>query len=419
MMMVNEKVERALKEFNPFWNAPVKIEYKDREIYGKVKKFIKEPQIVSLCGLRRVGKTTLLQKTIQDLLTENTPNAILYFSFDDFGDIELYDILDIFKEIHKKEPKFLIFDEVQKLSNWAEKVKILYDTKKYKIFVSGSESLFLRKGTRESLAGRIYEFEVKKLNFSEYLNFVGKAEIAKNPRLYEIELRMELGNYLLCGGFPELIGKQDKELVKQYIRTTIIEKIVFKDMAKIYPIEDTEQLIKILDIIVDNPGMIVDFSSLSQEIGITRQTLSKYFEYLEMAHLVVKLYNFSRNRITSEKSLKRFYPTFLSPVLTEESGERTGKLMETVCVLATDAKFFWRDKYKDEVDIVLLKDKEIIPIEIKYRNQPGSNKGLQKFLKKYKCREAVIVTKDTRKKAKDANGIEWVPVYEFLLKFSI
>ncbi len=416
--MVNEKVLRALKELNPFWTSPFVIEYKDRNIYERLTKYIKEPQIISLCGLRRVGKTTILQKIIQEILVNNPPDSILYFSFDAFQDLELLDLLDSFKEIHKKEPKFLFFDEVQKLPNWAEKVKLIYDTKKYKIFVSGSESLFLRKGNRESLAGRIYEFEVKKLSFLEYLNFVGKTEMAKKPQLYDTELKIELSNYVLSGGFPELIGKADKAMIKQYLKSTIIEKIVFNDMAEIYPIENPSQLIRILDIIIDNPGMIVDFSSLSQEIGITRQTLSKYFEYLEMAHLVVKLYNFSRNRTTSEKSLKRFYPTFLSPVLNEKSEEKTGKLMETVCIIATDAKFFWRDKYKDEVDIVLQKGKELIPIEVKYRNQPKQNKGMEKFLKKYKCKEAFIITKDTRKRAKDAAGVEWVPVYEFLLRFS-
>ncbi|MFH2023474.1 MAG: ATP-binding protein [Candidatus Micrarchaeota archaeon] len=412
--MVNEKVKRALREFNPFWKTPVEIEYKDREVYGKLRKFIKEPQIVSLCGLRRVGKTTILQKIIQDLLKENPTDSILYFSFDDFEDIELYEILDGFKEIHQKEPRFLIFDEIQKLPNWAEKVKIFYDTKKYKIFISGSESLFLRKGSRESLAGRIYEFEVKKLSFLEYLNFVGKGEMTKKPQLYDIELKIELSRYLLTGGFPELIGNNDKAMIRQYLKTAIIEKIVFKDMTKIYPIENPAQLIAILDILVDNPGMIVDFSSLSQELGISRQTLSKYFEYLEMAHLVVKLYNFSRNRITSEKSLKKFYPTFLSPVLIEESEERIGKLIETTCVLATDTKFFWRDKYKDEVDIILQQGKEVVPIEIKYRNKPSQNKGLPKFCKKYKCKEAIIVTKDKRGKNED---IRFIPVYEFLLGF--
>jgi len=411
--MINEKIKRALVEFNPFWAAPIKIEYKERIIYERLRKFIKEPQIVSLCGLRRVGKTTILQKIIYDILKENPSDSIIYFSFDDFPTSEIFDVLDTFKDIHKKEPRFLIFDEIQKLPNWAEKVKILYDTKKYKIFVSGSESLFLRKGSRESLAGRIYEFEIKKLNFVEYLNFVSKIDMIKKPQLYETELKIELREYLFTGGFPELIGKEDKALIKQYIKTAIVEKIIFNDMASIYPIESPEKLIVILEIIMDNPGMIVDFSSLSQEIEITRQTLSKYFEYLEMAHLVVKLYNFSRNKITSEKLLKKFYPTFLSTVLTEESEEKIGKIIETTCVISTDAKFFWRDKYKDEVDIVLQKDKEIIPIEVKYRNQPSQNMGLRKFCKKYKCKEAIVVTKDKRG---EKEGVKFVPVYEFLLE---
>ena len=413
IIMINEKIKRALVEFNPFWAAPIKIEYKERIIYERLRKFIKEPQIVSLCGLRRVGKTTILQKIIYDILKENPSDSIIYFSFDDFPTSEIFDVLDTFKDIHKKEPRFLIFDEIQKLPNWAEKVKILYDTKKYKIFVSGSESLFLRKGSRESLAGRIYEFEIKKLNFVEYLNFVSKIDMIKKPQLYETELKIELREYLFTGGFPELIGKEDKALIKQYIKTAIVEKIIFNDMASIYPIESPEKLIVILEIIMDNPGMIVDFSSLSQEIGITRQTLSKYFEYLEMAHLVVKLYNFSRNKITSEKLLKKFYPTFLSTVLTEESEEKIGKIIETTCVISTDAKFFWRDKYKDEVDIVLQKDKEIIPIEVKYRNQPSQNMGLRKFCKKYKCKEAIVVTKDKRG---EKEGVKFVPVYEFLLE---
>lgn len=364
-----------------------------------------------------MGKTTILQRIIQELLRENPPDSILYFSLDDFQDSELLDIVDGFKEIHRKEPKFLFLDEVQKLPNWAGKVKILYDTGKYKIFISGSESLFLRKGSRESLAGRIYEFEVKKLSFMEYLGFTGKADLAKKPQLHGIELKIELGRYLYSGGFPELIGQEEKVKIQQYIQTAIIEKIVFNDMAGIYPIENPAQLRRILDIVMDNPGMIVDFVSLSQEIGITRQTLSKYFEYLEMAHLVVKLYNFSRNRTTSEKKLKKFYPTFLSPVLTGESEEKTGKLMETACVIATDARFFWRDKYKDEVDIVLSDGREIIPIEIKYRNQPTPQKGLQKFREKYNCKEAIVVTKEMRKTAQDANGVEWIPVHEFLLRY--
>jgi len=412
--MVDEKIKRELRALNPFWDVPFSVRYKERTIYQRLQKYIKEPQIVSLCGLRRVGKTTILKRIIQDLLKNNPADSILYFSFDDFQASELFDVIDAFVSIHKKEPKFLIFDEVQKLQNWAGKVKMLYDTERYKIFISGSESLFLRKGSTESLAGRIYEFEVKKLSFLEYLVFVDKTKMIEKPQLYEIELQNEFDKYLATAGFPEMIGKEDKLTIRDYIRNAVVEKIVFSDMMKIYPIENPTQLVTILDILIDNPGMLVDFVSLSQKLGIHRHTLSKYFEYLEMAHLVVKLYNFSRNKITSEKSLKKFYPTFLSPVLIEESEEKMGKLIETTCVLATDAKFFWRDKYKDEVDIILQQDKDLIPVEIKYRNQPSQNKGLQKFLKKYKCKQAIVVTKDKRGKNEETR---FVPVYEFLLGF--
>lgn len=419
MLMINDKIRRMVVEFNPFWKARVNIEYKERAVYERIRKLIDEPQIISLCGLRRVGKTTILNKIISDIIQDHSPESILYYSFDDSQGIELLDVIDAFKEIHGKEPKFLVFDEIQKLDGWAEKVKVLYDTRKYKIFVSGSESLFLRKGTRESLAGRIYEFEIKKLNFREYLTFVGKPAMAEKPLLYENELKKELGNYLLTAGFPELAGKQDKLLIRQYVRGAIIEKIVFYDMARIYPIENPTHLISILEILVNNPGMIVDFVSFSQELGISRQTLSKYFEYLELAHLVAKLYNYSKNKSTSEKRLKKFYPTFLSTALAEGAGEEyLGKAVETCCVLSTNAGFFWRDKYKNEVDIVLTQGKEITPVEVKYRNEPRQNKGLEKFSKKYSCKQAIIVTKDTRKNTNEQTKTRWMPAHEFLLEYS-
>lgn len=413
---MNEKVKKMLIEFNPFWKKPFEINYKNRAIYPEIKRLIKEPQIITLCGLRRVGKTTILNKIIYDLLKKHKSDEIVYFSFDDFQGCEVLDVINGATEINGKEPKFLVFDEVQKIQNWAEKIKIIYDTKKCKIFVSGSESLFLLKGSRESLAGRIYEFEVEGLTFSEYLNFIGKEKMKAKPLLYEKELKEELKNYLITAGFPELIGKKDEALVKRYIRSSIIEKIVFRDMIVIYPIEDPQKIISILEILIDNPGMLVDFTSFSQELGISRQTISKYFEYLELSHLVIKLFNFSKNKSTSEKRLKKFYPTFLSPVLSYKKEEDYySKIIETFCVLNTKAEFFWRDKYKNELDLVLKLKNDLLPVEIKYRKQPTLNKGMEKFCKKYSCKKALIITKDTRRKEQTFTNLQWTPVFEFLL----
>jgi len=415
--MANEKITRLLVEQNPSWKAPFQIGYKDRSVYPSIKRLLKEPQIISLCGLRRVGKTTIMKKLMEELLRENAPDSMLYFSFDDFAQTELFPVLDAFKELHGKEPKFLFFDEIQKVPNWAEKVKLLYDSGKYKMVISGSESLFLRKGSRESLAGRIYEFEIKGLSFREYLGFAGMLHMAKKPALYSVELRAELGKYILCGGFPELIGKQDTSLASLHVKSSIIEKIIFVDLPRIYPIENPSQLLSIFEIVSENPGMIIDFTSLSQELGISRQTLSKYFECLESAHLVVKLYNFSKNRITSEKKLRKFYPSFPPAMLWGGSDKaRLGKLMETVCVLCSGAKFFWRDEHKNEVDIVLTDGGRLTPIEVKYQVSPRESSGLAQFCRKYKCRHALVVTEDTRGKKADFADVTYVPICEFLLQ---
>ncbi len=416
--MINENVKRLLLEFNPFWNAPFKTEYRERSIFEEIKKYIPEKQIIALCGLRRVGKTTLLEKIIKDLIQTHSPTDVLFFSFEDH-DFSLFDLIDTFKSMHNKEPRFLFFDEVQKLPNWSDKVKILYDTKKYKIFVSGSESLFLVKGVRESLAGRIYEFEVTPLNFSEYLQFTNREKLIEKPKLYARELLVEFKKYLLNYGFPEIIDKEDPELIRKYIRNAIIEKIIFKDMKKVFTIDNPAKIADILEIIIDNPGMLVDFTSLSKELGISRQTLSTYFGYLEAAHLVVKIYNYSRNRITSEKRLKKFYPAICSPALSAKKEDSYySKLVESACVIKSGAKYFWRDKFKDEVDIILLnKNKDPIPIEVKYRDNPKVNKGVEKFCKKYKCNEATVVTRDERRTEQNNTKIEFVPVTEFLLKY--
>jgi predicted AAA+ superfamily ATPase len=224
---------------------------------------------------------------------------------------------------------------------------------------------------------------------------------------------------MLCGGFPELIGKADKAFIKQYLRHSLIEKIVFSDIPVIYPIESPQLLVTILEILIENPGMILDFNSLSQELGIARQTLSKYFEYLEMAHLVVKLYNFSRNMITSEKRLKKFYPAFLSIAIAPDDGEAyRGKLVEALCCIQSGAKFFWRDKQKNEVDIVSQKDGKLLPIEVKFKDSHLDTKGLVRFCRKYNCKRALMLTRSRHKHSEDFATIEFMPVWEYLLKFT-
>lgn len=414
--MTNINIIEALKETNKWWKKEFKLDYKERGIYPKIRKFAAARQILALTGLRRVGKTTLMLKIVQDKLDSgfNAEN-IIYFSFDDFRNAKIKEVIDAYAELMNKDLDksefFFLFDEVQKVDGWEEQIKRIYDNHaNFKIILSGSESLFIRKKTRESLAGRIYEFEIKPLTFKEFLDFKG-IEI-KNIRLYKEELLKSFNEYLLCNGFPEIINS-DREVIEKYIKENIIEKIIYRDIPQIFPVRDVAVLESIFNIMLLDPGEIINLNALASDLNVSRQTISVYLDYLEKAFMIKKLYNFSKSMRKTERKLKKYYPAIISYKLIEKGD--WGKVLETAMVLQLGAGFFWRDAYKNEVDIVLVND-EVIPIEIKSGNKLGI-KGLLMFMKKFDIKKGFVISLDKEEKIqKEDKLIEVTPAYKFLIE---
>src|SRR3989338_1235251 len=337
------QIKDVLLELNPWWKQDFKAEFKEREVYSKIQKFMPLRQILAFTGLRRVGKTTLLRKIIEDAITKENfdPKRVMYFSFDECREAEIKEVLRSYEELTenslREKRSLVVLDEVQKASNWEGQVKSIYDLyeKHVKIIVSGSESLFIRSKSKETLAGRIFEFKIEPLSFREFLRFK-EAKFEPIP-LYKRELEKLFEEFTLTQGFPELIGIQDKE--------------------------------------------IIEISDLANDLNVSRQTLSNYILYLEHAFLIRKLYNFSRNRRKVERKLKKYYPTIVSPTLVfRQDDVSKSKVFEWLIVNQLQAEFFWRDPYKNEVDIVLF-DKTIMPIEVKYGKI--ELEGMRSFMEKF------------------------------------
>src|SRR3989344_9425714 len=196
-----------LEEFNHWWisdkvDSELALPFK-RDIYVEIENHLNKRFILALVGLRRVGKTTTMYQLIQKLIEAKIDKtAILFFSFDEIS-VKLNEVLETYKEIHSKdlraEKTYLFLYEIQKCDEWENELKKYYDLyPKLKFIISCSESLFIRKKTKETLAGRIFEFNLSTFTFKEYLK-INKVKEFK----YETKIKPFLLKYIEKGGFPE------------------------------------------------------------------------------------------------------------------------------------------------------------------------------------------------------------------------
>lgn len=418
-----------ITDFNPWWKTKeiekIFNDLKRRDSFNEIVKYVKDKQIIVITGLRRTGKTVIMHHLI-DYLLKNQVNAekIVYFNFD-FLVENIESVFDRYKKAtnvdYKKEKIYVFFDEVQKLNDWQNKIKIFYDLyPNIKFFVSGSSSLFIKKITKESLAGRSFDFQISPLDFVEYLKLKDKGKFIENPILFKNEIKGELKDYIKTGGFPELIYEKDDLRIKKYVKELVIDKIVYIDIPEVFKIEEPPLLQSLISIISSSPGMIVDYESIATDLKRNRKTISNYLFYLEEAFLIKKVYNFSRNKLTSEKKSKKFYPATTSLAFLYDSDY--GKIIESLVLQNSDFRFFYR-KADKEVDFIKVNNKEILPIEVKARKSIDKEmeKSLLDFMNKFKVKKGIIITEDYEIEKESvwfgAKGkIKFIPLWKWLLK---
>ena len=347
------------------------------------------------------------------------PEHILYFSFDETVE-NLDDILNLYKEHILRKGLgegnlYFFFDEIQKLSDWQNKIKIIYDTHpNIKIFISGSASLNILIYAKENLAGRIFYFTLHLLSFQEFLTLKGKKmqKIKENVLLWKDELRVELNNYLLRP-FPETVNADD-ELAKKYIKEGVIEKVIFKDLTQLFGIHDIELIDKIVHILANNPGMIVSLEDLSKDFGRSRQLISNYLYYLCSCFVVNGLKNYRGSLKVSSRKLKKYYLSHPAFALALDSPD-VGKVVENLVMFALKTDHYWRDLNK-EVDFIVI-NKKTIPVEVKYKNNIRKKdiKGLLKFMDEYKLKEGIVITDDMlNEETIEGKKIKYEPLWRWL-----
>jgi predicted AAA+ superfamily ATPase len=394
-----------LESYNFHWREGFSYGFpKKRESYDALVKSLSKRRITVLTGTRRTGKTTLMKQLMDWLVKKRIPRAnILYYSFDE-EQPEIREIVDEYEQKIGKELAFskskhyLFLDEIQKLDDWQNKVKYFYDHYgKLKFVISGSASLFIKKGVRESLAGRASDFSLGPLSFREFLLFSDKESLFDDINLHSQTLKKDFEKYL-HRQYIETVT-EDREEIRDYAKS-IIEKVVYVDIPQLLNVENPNILMKLTKIISSNPGMLMDYSKLAstfgQESPVSRVRISNYIHYLEDSFIVQLGYNYSKSGMVSERKLKKAYLSNPSLSYYSDTAMDLGRLVEQTLFLMFKARFFWRNPQKQEVDIILEHKGKPRPIEVKYQNQiSGSDlRDLKNFMKHYNVSQGVLISKD-------------------------
>ncbi len=415
-----------LERFNTWWKIgkvrqSLTKEYK-RIVYNQIMKHIDKRLIILLYGLRRMGKTTIMYQIISELLEHTEGKNILYFSFDEYA----YSIDDVLNEyqnsvLHKtfdntEKNVYIFLDEIQKLQRWEDKIKIYYDLyPNLKFILSESASVSLRKKSDESLAGRIITIAVEPLNFTEFLemNGLNVIKIKENPDLYKRDIMPLLDRYMKYGTFPELSRNEDDDYARLYIRETVIDRIIYKDIEREFRVNDVELLKNLIKMISNRPGMTLNFKAISENIGRDQRTISNYFEYLEFGLLVKIIYNYRENEFISLRKLKKCYPVTPNIVfaLSDKFNELMPYIMENLVLMNIRTNYFYKNNY--EIDFISVKKDKIMPVEVKKTDR--TEKQLKLFIKKYgnKVENPLMVTYDNESN----DNITVIPLWKFLLEF--
>ncbi len=436
--MENQELLQEMNEQNPWWrekSIKLKQNLIERDIYNDWIDEINTDQISGIIGLRRVGKSTLIKQTIANLLERGiNPKNILYFSFDAMKKEEtiIKKVVNLyFQQILKIIPRelknkvFIFFDEIQKIQDWGEEIKSIYD-KEYKIkfAISGSSSMNILKGSGESLVGRINIIQLHTFSFREFLKY-NKLDVEKISLdditfpLNSDKIMIYFNKYLLLGGFPELyefVGHQIKTKLK-----TMIDLTFYRDLVNILTLNRMDVLEGLFYSIMKESGNIVNYTKLANSLNTKFETIKTYLGYLLSSFLIAKSQFFSFSKI---KSMEKNVKIYLSDhAFANLENLKEGLKIETIIFnycrrLDYFDLFYWHNRQKKEVDIILQSGKKIIPLEVKYKSKITKKdiSGVFNFMDKFKIDRGVVITKDLFKVEKiDGKKIQYIPCWLFLL----
>ena len=291
--------------------------YKREKYLEKIRGFYHECEVIKvLTGVRRCGKSSIMNLVIRELLDEgvNTEN-ILYFNLDKkpYDKVETADELDeiIEKNARAAGRKYLFVDEIQNVEGFEKVINAWREEGDFSIFITGSNSYLLSGELVTKLTGRYIEFNILPLSFEEYLNvkcFFGQQVSADSMT--------ELRNYIYEGGFPYVLRLNSLNDKRRYVQN-LINEIYEKDIKRRIKIRNRAAFDSVMKYVVNNYGSTTSIPNIVEDISkngtpIKSETVTRYIDALISAKVILPCERFDMKSRRSLKGEKKYYISDLS-----------------------------------------------------------------------------------------------------------
>jgi len=394
-----------------------------RAKFEKALELAETPQILIITGVRRSGKSTLMQQ-----LRKSRQEQDFYLSFEDdrlasfsLSDFQL--LLEVFIELFGPQKTFY-FDEIQNIPGWEKFIRRLYEQGN-KIIITGSNANLLSSELGTHLTGRYLTLELFPYSFEEYC--IAKKHPVSTLDYFNTEQRALCkkwsNEYQAEGGFPEYL-----QYLKPEYLTTLYESILYRDIINRYKIPQEKPIKELVLFLSSNIGKTVTYNSLRKIVGLASgTTVAEYCQYLENCYLffIVQRYDFSLKAQIQSPKKSYIIDTALAGVLGFRISADKGRFLENMAFLELKRRnvgMIYYHQGKHECDFVIREGNAITQaIQVTQSLEDASTKereyaGLLDAMRIYGLSSGLILTENQSfEETIDNYKIVVMPLWRWLL----
>jgi predicted AAA+ superfamily ATPase len=290
--------------------------------------YLYNQEIVVITGIRRCGKSTLLQQirveqVEKDYFINFDDERLIQFRVEDFQ--ILY---ETFIELFGMQKTFY-FDEIQNIAGWERFVRRLHDYGN-KVFITGSNANMLSRELGTHLTGRYMSHELYPFSFREFLEYKGKVPLPSE--IYSTEGKSEIkalfSQYFSVGGFPVFLENKNDNYIK-----SLYENILYRDVMVRNNLTNEKEIMELVYYLASNVSRLSSFNSLAKTIGVKNaSTVSNYLQFIQNTYLIFQINKFDFSLKKQIQNTKKTY--FIDQALVTRLGflfsEEKGRLLENI-----------------------------------------------------------------------------------------